>query len=89
MDREFVYKSDKISTNSTSSVHYGISTGSINEKPSLPAPFTATSSSSAIRGFENNVTELNGTYRTRNNNGFENLDGVKTVYTPEKGQFER
>ena len=26
--------------------------------------------------------------RNRNNNGFENLDGVKTVYTPEKGQFE-
>ena len=73
MDREFVYKSDKISTNSTSSVQYGISTnGSLNEKPHLPVPFTATSSSSAIRGFETNLNELNGTYRARNNLGFEN-----------------
>ncbi len=77
MDREFVYKSDKISTNSSTSVQYGINSmmnGSLNEKPNnLQAPYVATSSSSAIRGFETNE-ELNGTYRARTNNGYDNND---------------
>ncbi len=86
MNREFVYKSDKISTTSTTSVQYGISgniTGSLNEKPSLQAPYTAASSSSAIRGFENNMPELNGTYRARNSAIYDNNDN--SMHTPPVG----
>ncbi len=81
MDREFGYKTDKVSHNSTQFNNLNSSnlntidskaTGSIREK-SFSTPFTELSNSTPVINYENN-SETTGTYRSRNNNAYDNSD---------------